>query len=30
MLQENPNFDGKNPGFRLRFSLKPIQRENHR
>ena len=24
-LQENPIFDGKNHGFRLKFSLKPIQ-----
>ena len=24
-LQENPIFDGKNHGFRLRFSLKPTQ-----
>jgi len=26
-LQENPIFNGKNHGFRLRFSLKPIQRD---
>jgi choline-glycine betaine transporter len=26
-LQENPIFIGKNHGFRLRFSLKPIQRD---
>ena len=25
ILQESPIFDGKNHGFRLRFSLKPIQ-----
>ena len=27
-LQENPIFNGKNHGFRLKFSLKPIHEEN--